>query len=324
MTTSGRLINYQLRPAKNVERKMLRDLFYRLTSFDKLKNYQYIGFGSHYFSDFILFHKSLHINKMISIEKDSSSKDKYIFNQPFKCVDVKFGESNDILPTLNYEFPSILWLDYDKRFNPPMMNDIDTFSQNCSSGSILLISFNSQPHRLENLQSEFETNEDTGLFERKIKSETTERYFPASFREQGIRKWSNYSNLIREAISARIIDTLLGRNISDQKINFKQICFFNYKDGVEMTTVGFIFYTEQELHKYDACNFSDLDFFSETAEPYLIEIPNLTMKEIKILMQNMPNVDTRTLPKGVFTSKDIEIFQKIYKYFPTYMDVEYS
>lgn len=324
MAISGRLINYQLRPAKNVERKMLRDLFYRLTSFGKLTNYQYIGFGSHYFSDYILFHKALHINKMISIERDSSSKDKYIFNQPFKCIDVKFGESNDILPTLNYDSPSILWLDYDKRFSPPMMNDIDTFSQSCSSGSILLISFNSQPHRLENLQREFDTDEDTGLFERKIKSETTERYFPADFKEQGIRKWSTYSNLIRGAICSRIIDTLQGRNTASENFLYKQLCFFNYQDGVEMTTVGFIFYTEQESHKYNACNFIDLEFFSEDKEPYLIEIPNLTMKEIKTLMQNMPNVDTKTLPKGVFTSKDIEIFQKIYKYFPTYMDVEYS
>lgn len=324
MTTSGRLINYQLRPAKSVERKMLRDLFAKLIPFDNLKKYQYIGFGSHYFTDFILFHKSLHINKMISIERDDTSKNKYIFNQPFKCIQLEFGDSNSILPELDLQQPSILWLDYDKRFNPNMLNDIDTFTQNCSSGSILLLSFNSQPHKPAALKQEYNSEEEAGLFERKIIEEVTERYFPVDFKEQGIRKWSNYSNLIRKSIISRIIDTLHGRNIGSEKFFYKQLCFFNYQDGVEMTTVGFIFFTEQDLHKYEACNFNDLDYFSDSSEPYLIEIPNLTLKEIKTLMQNMPKVDKKNLPKGVFTDKDIEIFQKIYKYFPTFMDVEYG
>jgi hypothetical protein len=55
MSSSYRKINYTLRPAKNIERKMLCEAFHKLHPFGKVQNYRYIGFGSTYFSDFILF-----------------------------------------------------------------------------------------------------------------------------------------------------------------------------------------------------------------------------------------------------------------------------
>lgn len=324
MATSGKIINYQLRPAKSVERKMLKDIFLKVNKLSNLRNFQYVGFGSHYFSDFILFHKSLHIDRLISIERDISSQLKYNFNQPFKCINIEFGESNDVLPSLDFTSPTILWLDYDKRFSPEMLNDIDTFVQNCCSKSILLVSFNSQPHRISNLKKTFETDEEDGLFERAIRQEVSDIYFPADFQEQGIRKWDAYSNLIRKAVIARIIDTLQGRNIGGDKINFKQVCFFNYEDGVEMTTIGYIFLCDSDEQRFAEMEFEDLEFYSTDDQPYNIEIPNLTFKEIKTLMENMPDVDKKKLPKGVFTDKDISSFRKIYKYFPTYMDIEYT
>lgn len=324
MTVSGRLINYRLRPAKNVERKMLKEILAKLSSFYSLNSYQYIGFGSHYFSDFILFHKYLHISDMISMEKDIANKTKYNFNLPLSCIHIEFGESNELLPKFNYEKPTILWLDYDKRFNPSMLEDIDTFAQNCISGSTLFISFNSQPHRLNNLKAEFEVEEDDGLYERKIRLEVSDQYFPHDFTEKGIRRWENYSNLIRNSITSRIIDTLTNRNISDKKYFFKQLCFFNYKDDAEMTTIGFIFFEEKDHELYDLCKFNELDFFQEREIPYEINIPNLTLKEIKTLMENMPHLTENKLPKGIFQKNDIENFRKIYKYFPTYLDVDYG
>ena len=93
MTGSYEKINYALRPAKSIERKMLCEVFRRLTPLGKLESYRYIGFGSTYFTDFILFHKSLGINSMISIEKDEGNKDRFNFNLPFRCINLKFGSS---------------------------------------------------------------------------------------------------------------------------------------------------------------------------------------------------------------------------------------
>ncbi len=61
MKPSYEKIHYGLRPAKNIERKMMCECFWRLSAFHPVHNYRYIGFGSVYFSDFLLFHKVLGI-----------------------------------------------------------------------------------------------------------------------------------------------------------------------------------------------------------------------------------------------------------------------
>ena len=69
-------INYLLRPNKSVERKMVCEMLAGISSVKDLSAYQYIGFGSTYFADFSLFHRSFGITKMISIEgKNKRSSD---------------------------------------------------------------------------------------------------------------------------------------------------------------------------------------------------------------------------------------------------------
>ncbi len=92
-------INYSLRPGKATERKMLCEAFRKLSFFRKLESYQYVGFGSTYFSDFSLFHKSLGLKNMISIEQNTQDCYRFEFNKPFKCIDLRLGHSNNILPT---------------------------------------------------------------------------------------------------------------------------------------------------------------------------------------------------------------------------------
>src|SRR5688572_20955159 len=98
MAGSYERINYGLRPAKSIERKMLCEAFRRLSEFGSVESYVYIGFGSTYFSDFNLFHKQLGIRNMISLEKDKNNKARFEFNRPFKCITIEYGHSNEILP----------------------------------------------------------------------------------------------------------------------------------------------------------------------------------------------------------------------------------
>ena len=104
-------INYALRPNKNVERKLILECFNTLKAKFNIEAYRYIGLGSVWFSDFILFHKFANLKKMISIE--ISSKNRFDFNSPFSCVKVKLGKTTQVLPTLPYRDPTICWLDYD-------------------------------------------------------------------------------------------------------------------------------------------------------------------------------------------------------------------
>ena len=73
MSKSGNKINYSLRLQKNVERKIFGDIIRSLNYFMPIDKYRYIGFGSFYFQDFVLFFEDFAIREEISIEKDRTS-----------------------------------------------------------------------------------------------------------------------------------------------------------------------------------------------------------------------------------------------------------
>jgi hypothetical protein len=138
-------INYSLRPAKNVERKLMCEAFRRLSRFGKLDSYRYVGFGSAFFADFLLVHRTLGISDMISIEKDIDNGSRFEFNKPFACVKLEFGLSTGILPLLDWEPRSIVWLDYDGILNQGVLEDVAFLAAKCCSGSVVIFSYNVNP-----------------------------------------------------------------------------------------------------------------------------------------------------------------------------------
>ena len=110
MSKSAVTINYEIRPCKFVERRMLLASLSRiLGAIRKEQEYQYIGFGGCSFTDFKLFHRELQINQMISIENGSYSGCKLELNKPFQCIKILRGDSNTVLPTIDLSIPSLIW-----------------------------------------------------------------------------------------------------------------------------------------------------------------------------------------------------------------------
>ena len=52
---------------------------------------------------------------MISIEKDEDRRERFEFNKPFDCIEVRYGHSNQVLPKCDWAPRTILWLDYDSQ-----------------------------------------------------------------------------------------------------------------------------------------------------------------------------------------------------------------
>ena len=144
MSDSGRTINYSSRPAKGVERKLICELVDKFPKSNSISKYRYIGFGSFYFADFILFHNQLNIDKMVSIEH-SEQEDRYNFNKPYKCIDMLFCDAQDALSRYHDftpDVPDFMWLDYDYELNKDIISDLITASQKLVKGSFLFVSFN--------------------------------------------------------------------------------------------------------------------------------------------------------------------------------------
>jgi hypothetical protein len=145
-TESYLKVHYELRPAKQVERRMLVDAFQKLIlSGFPIQDYQYTGMGSIYFIDFVLFHRLIGIKKLMSVEYSKSIAKRVDFNRPFKCVDVAIEPIGNVIPRLSKDLRHILWLDYDDTLCGSHLADIATAGTFLSVGSILLITVDTEP-----------------------------------------------------------------------------------------------------------------------------------------------------------------------------------
>jgi len=301
-------INYSIRPAKSIERKMLCESFRKLEEFAALETYRYIGFGSPFFSDFILVHRYLGITNMISIEKDADNKERFEFNKPFRCIQMEYGLSTEVLPELPWDYKSIVWLDYDGHVNLQVLEDLDTIFTNLMSGSIVVISVNVhyRPGQALNV----------------MKKDLEDR-MPNHLIDADLEGW-NAAAAIRNIIKTQINDTIEIRNYpraNSNKFIFHQLYNFRYSDGARMLTFGGIFYELGEHGKFLKCGFDRLPYIRMGDEFYDIEVPSLTYKEIRDLDSQLPNeLDKVKLP-GV-SNEDIIKYARNYRYFPTFSETE--
>jgi len=320
MPSSYEKINYALRPAKAVERKMLCDAFRRLSGLARLETYRYIGFGSTYFSDFVLVHKSLGITNMMSIEKDVGVRERFEFNCPFACVRIVFEESTDALADLTWDARTILWLDYDYALNDAVLADTMLFCASAPSGSVLVITVDARAGGDLHLSP-------TELADQRfaeLREHVGESKVPAGVSGKQLARWGT-AKVCRRIIDNEILETLEKRNaIRDPgaKMQYKQLFYFHYADTAKMMTVGGLLYDQGESNRVDYCSFGDLDFIKGGADPYHIEVPNLTYREIRHLDKQLPADDCLHLEAEGIPEVDLERYRLVYRYFPNFAETE--
>lgn len=326
-------INYSLRPAKHIERKMFSETFSKLSILDNIKNYRYIGMGSAYFSDFSLFHKTLGINKLLSIEgeDDTQAKKRINFNKPFACIDVKFGWTNHVLPTLpwsKWQEKSIVWLDYVDKLKESMFGDIDTVLFNVRAGSVFLISVNVE----EDDERDKKTNpSELGAKEFRLKM-LSENVGKESIPQRAFDLVLNVENnisVIREIIDNAFRSAIKKRNsgvAEGEQVEYKQLFNLHYRDSADMLTVGGIIFTKDQKEKVDVM-FQHLDFIREEDDCFSIVVPKLTYREIHALDKVLPFNTGRGKQKGKsdlskipLSAYDKKNYANIYRYFPTFAE----
>ncbi|WP_421810735.1 O-methyltransferase [Flagellimonas sp.] len=314
-------INYSLRPAKAVERKMISFALQRLIHFSKINLYQYVGFGSTFFQDHIRFHKDLGIDNLVSIEK-SGKKKRFDFNKPFNCIEMLFGKSTDMLPKIKWDKKTILWLDYDSTLRSEYLSDVQTFFRNAVSGSTFIISINIDPNSYGDSNKKRLEAITEKLGETKIPKGSTN----VSFSKK------NFNKTICRVIHNEIISTLTKRNgvlETEDQLLYKPIFNFRYADGALMLTVGGVIVSNSDIPKYENCAFGDISYVKEEFDSFDIEVPSLTRKEISFLNSQLPNgidINGTYLNKDIaaidplIPSEDVVKYSKIYNYFPVFIE----
>jgi len=322
MSKSYIKINYNLRPAKSVERKMLCEALRRLIFFSDLTKYKYVGFGSTFFTDFLLIHKSLGINDLTSIEKEEEDKDRFEFNRPYDKINLEIGDANSILPGIGWNKKIILWLDYDEKLKKNMLTDIGTFISRALAGSIILVTINVGPDQLPDKNNKKERYEQ--LVDRVGKAK-----IPIEISKHDLDK-QNHPKVCHAIANNEIEQILSIRNQGlKSKLIYNQLFNFSYEDSTPMLSFGGILYAESDAENLKKCNFDDLDFTKcekSKYDPFKIIVPNLTFKEMHSIDKFMPSEnisEIRNKGKLKFLDKEeIKNYGSIYRYVPNFVEAE--
>lgn len=315
MPGSDQRINYQVRPAKSIERRMLCDLIREIQLIRADGEMRYIGLGAKYFTDFLLLHNEFDITDMISIEAEKERQIRYEFNKPLKCIQMWYGTTNEVLPQIDgfNEKMNLVWLDYDNAFEDTMLFDIETLCRNLNVGSMFFISCN-YSFRGEKPSEKMDSfrNSVGDFFD-----ETIEKKYYTS---------KKIPIVIKKLMDNQINKTIDTRNrLNQSSIKYLQLLFLTYKDGAPMMTIGGILVDRELKSKIENYKLFDKHWFMSCDEKsFAIDIPKLTHKEIQLILRNLPISEKDfTEHKEMFYGIEYEEickFEKIYRYYPYYSE----
>ena len=304
-TKSYREVAYDLRPAKQVERRMILDALGRLMNEGvPIRDYQYTGFGSIYFFDFVLLYKLVGLRRFVSVEYDTDITRRVAFNKPFDPVEIRMQPIGDVIPTLSRDARHILWLDYDDRLTSSMLQDTAAASYHLPCGSLLLITVDAEPpagrgapaERMEYFESEGGD------------------LLPYDF-DIG---WCTKTRLPETNLA--ILGNATKSGLAARELDFLPLFRFVYADGHEMVTLGGMIGGAAERRILDSCDWVGASYLRRdpSQPPYRIRVPRLTRRERLFLDRHMPCSDSWK-PEAFELDKDeIEAYREIHRFYPHY------
>jgi len=286
---------------------MLVDAFHRLThSGFQIMDYQYTGFGSIYFVDFILFHRLLGITKMLSVEHDAEITRRVNFNKPFKGVEIAIKPIGDVIPTLSQDLKHVLWLDYDDIIRKGELEDVVQAAINLPAGSILLITVDVEPpagDRPEMWKEHYDAEAGDYLGARQNLKEFTRSRLPI--------------------LNAYILSQVIKSGLVGRQIKFLQLFNFLYKDTHRMLTLGGMIAGESEERMLRMSSLDKTPYYrpKQGSVPYEIVVPRVTRKERIYLDRVMPCSNGWRPKEFELSKKEVTAYRDIYRLFPAYAEL---
>lgn len=294
---SGGSLAYQLRPNKAIDRNLLIDLLGKLNRTVNISDYYYYGFGGPFLEDFKLMHAHLRIGKMISIEMDKDVHLRQKFNSPLNCIEFINGSSEEFIESESFDDPSIVWLDYvEPAAIGQQLKEIDYLVTKLKAGDVLKVTLNSNPSGLGGSQTEEKDLQEIRL---EILESRLNDYFPIGTQPEMLVH-SRFGIVMFKALELAIKKGMGGK----PKEYFQLLSAYLYKDGGhQMLSVTGIILEDDET-KID-------QFFSVTrlrnwplglfewAEPKLINVPELSVKERIHIDNLLPQSDSETIKESL-------------------------
>jgi len=316
-TDSFKQFDYSLRPSKQVERKIMIEVLLRLlkAGYD-IRDYSYLGFGSPYYVDFVMFHKYLFIENMVCVEWAKVPK-RMRFNKPFKFIKLRLAALSTYLPSVPPTKTYLVWLDYDRSLDSEMLQDIDGCLSRLAPKSILIITADARP-KLPKDQVDVE-----GMAVKERDSSTVKAYrdwFGRYVGKQITRatiSGLHVAPLFYEVVMERMRQTLATRGGG---LRFLQLFNYVYKDGAPMFTVGGMVGTEKDEQALMGAHIFDHKFVRTNRNYLEISVPPLTVREKHWLDSRLDENLTGAKLRFELEEDLLDNYRKFYREYPTYME----
>ncbi|HBC30680.1 MAG TPA: hypothetical protein DC024_05465 [Clostridiales bacterium] len=320
---------YHLRPNKCIDRTLFIQTLIGLSRQLPISDYRYTGFGSYTFEDFKLFHDTLNISSMVSLEREPNAYKRAEFNLPYGCIKVKNTGSTEYLSSLILDDGdhNIFWLDY---VSPnelgTQLADYATLLNLLNPNDIIRITLNANPSSLRDSDLPDELHK-TRL--RVLKERVPEECFPNSIIPEDMTR-GRYPSALLKIIKAITLQSL--NDTPPYSPNFMFPLFSSvYADGQQMLTfTGIVLDShDRELDLRKVLSDFPHNTFSWD-DLCRIEIPALTFLEITELNKLLPNEDIRQQLIAQFpfifspsNGQALDSYLSYYKYYPNYHQVSF-
>lgn len=322
MTVAGsyKKVFYDLRPGKQIERRMLLDTFQLLSNGGfRIADYQYTGFGSIYFVDFVLFHKYLGITKLLSLEHDPTAAKRARFNKPYDIIKLEIKSAFDAIPTLDRDVKHLVWLDYDFGLEDSVLADVQQAAFYMSAGSVLLITVDVEPPEL------LEKGDDDSEPIRRSSPEISMQVFQDACGSLWNPTWTA-ADFVASQLAARcrdIFNLAITSSLAVRPgVSLLPLFSFLYRDGHAMYTFGGMIGTDTDRHQLDGCGLARAKYLRRRGsdDPYEISVPRLTRKERMYLDSLMPLRSPANRNQLGFSKAELRAYEEIYRFFPMYVE----
>lgn len=312
--STARHISYDLRPAKQTERRIIVDILKMSgeCGLRPINQYRYVGMGANRFYDFLLLHRYLGINDMISLEHDRNMFERALFNCPFYFIDVRCESVAAFIAKDIPQSPTVYWFDYDGGLGEEVSADIMSLAGKLRLGDFFFITvFAGVPRFLENQSDEGRLAwfQDTfGELSGEINIGDVER--------------AKFSSALHKILisSFKYAFALRGEG------KFVPLLQVQYSDSVPMLTVGGSFLGNSQATAYCEIVPSVMPFLSVTTSVlYKIKSLNLTEKERVLFDRAVTAPDSRreerdSLTKMGFEDTELSSYKDLFRYLPRYVE----
>lgn len=316
---SQQKINYSLRPAKNVVRKLLAECFLHLQDEFEIASYRYIGMGSLWFSDHTLFHRVLRISDMVSIEGDPETAKRTEFNRPFGCIRVEEGESTGVLPdVVPRDQRALVWLDYTSGLEGPIFQDLPIVFDRVASGSIVLVTINAHHKQLVRPPNENGNRPPPNEVLGGLIDRAPQQISAVSTSRTGFPRY--IAGVIFERMEHHV------RLASGGALQFCPLINFFYEDGAPMITMGGMVADPTDAARLEETAIRENVEYVTERDQIDVLVPILTPKEKISLDRLLPSeaAPTRQEVEALGFSlhpDEIKGFHRYYRFYPVFTEM---